>query len=38
MNKPNPAPPAEAPLEGWLAVSIEGFAAMNAGRNPAHLV
>jgi signal transduction histidine kinase len=25
-------------LEGWLAVSTEGFAAMNAGRDPAHLV
>ena len=25
-------------LDDWLAVSTEGFAAMNAGREPAHLV
>jgi len=25
------------PAEGWLTVSTEGFASMNAGRDPAHL-
>ena len=34
MNAPN----AIESLDDWLAVSTEGFAAMNAGREPAHLV
>lgn len=31
-------PCAQITIDGWLAVSLEGFAAMNAGRDPAHLV
>jgi len=35
MHRSNHRPPPEG---DWLAVSTEGFAAMNAGRDPAHLV
>ena len=42
MNRPNEMEAAglfdAPPLDDWLAVSTEGFAAMNAGREPAHLV
>jgi len=31
-------PIAGSTIDGWLAVSTEGFASMNAGRDPAHLV
>jgi hypothetical protein len=32
------APNIPAVMDDWLAVSTEGFASMNAGRDPAHLV
>lgn len=35
---PTAIPRPQAEYDGWLAVSLEGFAAMNAGREPAHLV
>ena len=35
MSKRSPVP---APADDWLAVSTDGFAALNAGRPPAHLV
>jgi two-component sensor histidine kinase len=31
-------PVVESVVDDWLAVSTEGFASMNAGREPAHLV
>ena len=35
-NRRTPAAPVV--FDDWLAVSTEGFAGMNAGRDPAHLV
>ena len=32
------ATPVEEVAQGWLAISTEGFAAMNAARPPEHLV